>query len=81
MSAVKEALIKQIERMSEDEAQQFLERALHLQKEKEHSVTLQRIANDPTFLFSFEELGKFRKIKPAKGKGKPASEQLIKDRR
>jgi hypothetical protein len=49
MNSVKELLQHMIKRMSDAEARQLLEFAQHLQHRRDDSLTLKRLATDPTF--------------------------------
>jgi len=49
MNSVKVILRQMIERMSDAEARQLLEFAQHLQHRRDDSLSLKRLATDPTF--------------------------------
>lgn len=81
MSMIKESLHHTVEQLNDEEAQQVLAFARQLKKEGEISPTLKRLASDPAFEVPSEEGGVFRRIQPIQGKGIPASELLVEDRR
>jgi hypothetical protein len=81
MDSVKESLRHMIERMSDEEARQMLEFAHHLQQGRAISLTLKRLATDPTFKMPESEVGAFRVVEPIHGKGIAASRLLVDDRR
>lgn len=49
--------------------------------EKETSAILKQLEGDPTFRVPQKDLGPFPNVKAVKGKGIPASELLVKERR
>ncbi|MDH3604095.1 MAG: hypothetical protein OEU26_31185 [Candidatus Tectomicrobia bacterium] len=81
MSAAKESLHHAIELLSDEEALQTLKFIQRLRQYEGHSQTLKRLASDPTFHVPAEELGSFRKVEALSGKGIPASQRLVEDRR
>ena len=81
MISVKELLCNIIESLNDDEAHRLLELAQNLQNNHEFSPTISRLASDPTFKVPSKIHGNFRPVKPIKGKGIPASQLLVEDRR
>ena len=81
MSAIKESLQSAIDRLNDEEARQVLEFAQHLRNEGAPSPTIKRLAGDPAFEIPSEEAGVFRVVQPIQGKGIPASELLVEERR
>jgi hypothetical protein len=81
MSTIKDELIKKIEEMSDAEAKSILKFADQIIRYRNSSETLRNMSRNPSFTMPDKIPGKFRKVKPAKGKGIPASELLIKDRK
>ena len=81
MSMIKESLHHTVEQLNDEEAQQVLAFAQQLKAREEISPTLKRLASDPAFEVPSEERSVFRQIKPIQGKGIPASELLVEDRR
>lgn len=79
MSAVKESLRETIELLSEEEALQTLEFAQRL-RESSTSDSFRRLASDPTFKIPARAVSK-RPASPIKGKGIPASQLLVEERR
>jgi hypothetical protein len=81
MSAVIEKLIKKVKSLDDKKARRVLSMIDKLESAKKSSSTWENMAADPVFILPKLPVGKFRKAKPAKGKGIPASELLIRDRR
>jgi hypothetical protein len=81
MNSLKELLRPMIERMSDAEARQLLEFAQHLQHRRDNSLTLQRLATDPTFKVPGSGAKNFHVVEPIYGKGIAASKLLVDDRR
>ena len=81
MSVIKESLHHTIDELNDEEVQQVLVFARHLKERREISPTLERLAGDPAFEVPSEEVGVFRRVQPIRGKGIPASELLVEDRR
>lgn len=81
MSSAKESLHNTIELLNDEEARQILEFVQRIRKKSDVSLTLERLASDPTFKIPSEGVGVFRVIKPIRGKGIPASRLLMEDRR
>lgn len=81
MSSVKEALHTKIESLSEKEARQVMKIVRGLKNKKETSLTLKTLAVDPAFRMPSKRTKPFRAVRPIQGKGIPASEVLVKDRR
>ena len=81
MNSVKELLQHMIERMSDAEARQLLELAQHLQHRRDDSLTLKRLAADPTFKVPGSGAKNFHVVEPIYGKGIAASKLLVDDRR
>lgn len=80
MSAVKEALWRTIETLSEEEAAEVLQWIRDLQEKKIRASVLRKLAQDPTFIVP-QNVVPFRPVTPVQGKGTPASSLLIQDRR
>jgi hypothetical protein len=81
MSTIKESLHHTIDALTDEAAQQVLAFAQRVQRKDPLSATLVRLANDPAFTVSLEEVGRFGGVQPLPGRGRPASEVLIEDRR
>jgi hypothetical protein len=81
MNSVKEILHNTIESLNDDEARLILEYTKRLKEQKDVSLTLASLADDPTFDIPSEVNNHFPIVKPIKCDGIPASELLIKDRR
>lgn len=81
MSSVKESLRDMIELLNDEEARQILELVQHLQKRNDVSLTLRRLARDPSFKVPSEGSGAFRHVEPVQGKGIAASRLLVESRR
>ena len=81
MGSVKEALHTTIESLSEREARQVMKIVRVLKSKKETSMTLKTLAVDTAFRMPEKRVKPFRDIRPIQGKGIPASELLVKDRR
>ncbi len=81
MSSIKELLQHMIERMSDAEAHELLEFAQHLQHRHDDSLTLKRLATDPTFKVPRSGSRDFHVVAPIHGKGRPASRLLVDNRR
>jgi hypothetical protein len=81
MNSVIELLQHMIERMSDVAARQLLEFAQHLQHRRDNSLTLQRLATDPTFKVPGSGAKNFHVVEPIYGKGIAASKLLVDDRR
>lgn len=79
MSAVKESLRETIELLSEEEALQTLEFAQRL-RDSSISDSFRRLASDPTFKIPTRGVSK-RRGNPMEGKGIPASQLLVEERR
>jgi hypothetical protein len=80
MNSVKE-LQQVIEQMSAAEARQLLEFAQHLQRRRDDSLTLKRLATDPAFKVPGSGAKDFHVVAPIHGKGIAASRLLVDDRR
>jgi len=81
MSAIKESLQDTINRLNDEEAKRVLEFAQLLQRKGAASSLAIRLAGDPAFEIPSQEAGAFRVVQPIQGKGIPASERLVEDRR
>ena len=81
MGSVKKLLYNVIESMDDEEANQILKIAQSLQKKRVISITISHLASDPSFKVHSEVYEEFRLVKPIKGKGIPASQLLMEDRR
>ena len=81
MSSAKESLHNAIDLLSDEEARQTLAFIQRLQRKKDPSQTLSRLASDPAFQVPSKELGGFHKVEAVHGKGIPASRLLVEDRR
>lgn len=80
MSSIKESLHNTIELLSDQEARRVLEFAQCLWKKSDVSLTLKRLASDPTFKVPAEGVGAFHVVVPIQSKGIPASRLLVEDR-
>ena len=81
MSSAKESLHNAIDLLSDEEARQTLAFVQRLQWKKDLSQTLSRLASDPAFQVSSQELGGFHKVEALHGKGTSASRLLAEGRR
>jgi hypothetical protein len=81
MNSVKESLQHMIEQMGAAEARQLLEFAQHLQHRRDDSLSLKRLAADPTFKVPGSGAKDFQVVAPIHGKGMAASRLLVDDRR
>lgn len=81
MNAIKEALLEEIESLSDEEAR-AVSAFLHTLKSGINPEELfKNLASNPDFSVPRNFPPYFRKVEPAIGKGNPASRLLIKDRR
>jgi hypothetical protein len=81
MLSVKESLRTTVDSISEEEALRVLAFIEQMRKHPGRSLTLKRLAGDPTFRVPPRKLGAFAKVDPMEGKGIPASQKLLEDRR
>jgi hypothetical protein len=81
MNSVKELLQHMIERMSDVEVRQLLQFAQYLRHRRDDSLTLERLATDPTFKVPGSGAQDFHIIAPIHGRGMAASRLLADDRR
>ena len=81
MSAIKQTLIKQIEGMSDSDARQILRLTRKWNREKNGDRAFRELMKDPAIRMPKNLTREFKKIKPLRGKGIPASKLLIADRR
>jgi hypothetical protein len=81
MSSAKESLRNVIDLLSDEEARQTLAFIQRLQRKKEFSKILSRLASDPAFQVPSQALGGFHKVEALHGKGTSASRLLVEDRR
>ena len=81
MSTAKESLHHAIKLLNDEEALQTLMFIQRLRQGEGHSQTLKRLASEPTFHIPSEDLGGFRKVEALSGKGIPASQRVVEDRR
>jgi hypothetical protein len=81
MLSVKESLRATVDSINDEEALRVLAFIEQMRKHPVGSVTLKRMAGDPTFKVPPRKLGGFAKIDPMEGKGAPASQLLLEDRR
>jgi len=77
MSAIKESLLNEIERLDEKKMRRALEFIQGLHEEK----TLEQLKSHPAIIVPPASSGRFRKVKPAPTRGIPASQLLIGERR
>ena len=81
MSAAKEVLLEEVESLSDKEAMRLLE-FLHTLKSKINSEKLLKdLTSNPDFSPPRNFPPYFKKVEPVIGKGIPASQLLIQDRR
>ena len=80
MRPIKESLRSTIELLGDEEARQTLAFAQRLRKRNVTSLTLKRLARDPAFNMPCKR-PTFRAVEPIKGKGLPASDLLVEERR
>ena len=81
MFSVKESLRTTVDSISDEEALRVLAFIEQMRKHPVRSLTLKRLAGDPTFRVPPRKLGAFAKVDPMVGKGIPASQKLLEDRR
>jgi len=81
MKSTKEALHQTVETLSDEEARHILELTRHMRRGKRDSLTLRRLAHDPTFHVPRTGVSTFRAVKAVEGKGIPASRLLGQERR
>ncbi len=80
MIAEKQVLLKSIEKLNDEEVREILQIVRQLENNHALPVSHRKLAQVPTFKLPHGS-PKFSSVKPARGKGIPASELLIKDRR
>lgn len=80
MNSTREQLYNKIEMLDDEEIIKVLEFTQNLRKGKKGSLTLKRLADNPTFHVP-QVPGNFPEVEPVHGKGIPASELLVEDRR
>ena len=81
MFSVKESLRTTTDSISAEEALRVLSLIEQMRKHLVRSLTLKRLASDPTFKVPPRKLGAFVKVDPMEGKGAPASRLLVAERR
>jgi hypothetical protein len=81
MLSVKESLRATVDSISDEEALRVLTFIEQMRKHPVRSVTLKRLAGDPTFKVPPRKLGAFAKVDPMEGEGVSASRLLVEDRR
>ena len=81
MTSVKQSLYETIEELNEEEALQILEFIRRFQRKKRASQTLERLVDDPAFQVPSEVKKGFLPVEPVQGKGIPASQLLVEERR
>ena len=81
MLSVKESLRSTVDAISDEEALRVLAFIEQMRKHPVRSLTLKRLAGDPTFKVPPRKLGAFARIDPTEGKGASASHMLLEDRR
>jgi hypothetical protein len=81
MFSVKESLRTTVDSISDEEALRVLAFIEQIRKHPVRSLTLKRLAGDPTFKVPPRKLGAFAKVDPMEGKGASASQMLLEDRR
>jgi len=81
MSSVKELLHNTIESMDDEDAIELLNFARRLKEKKDIWLVSERLTNNPNFKIPSDKSKGFKTIVPIQGKGIPASELLIKERR
>ena len=81
MLSVKESLRTTTDSISAEEALRVLSFIEQMRKHPVRSSTLKRLAGDPTFKVPPRKLGAFAEVDPLEGKGTPASQLLVEDRR
>jgi len=80
MRPIKELLHSTIELLGDEEARQTLAFAQRLRTRNVTSLTLKRLARDPAFNVPCKR-PTFRAVEPIEGKGLPASNLLVEERR
>jgi hypothetical protein len=80
MNTVKELLHSTIETLTDQEAEAAL-RLVRGLRARDIDAVLHRLAQNPTFEVPPPGERKLRDVQPARGRGRPASELLIEDRR
>ena len=81
MSAVKEALLEEVENLSDEEAREISAFLHTLKNGKNMEKLFKNLASNPDFSVPRNFPPYFKKVEPAIGKGIPASQLLIQDRR
>ena len=81
MSQVKQSLYETLEQLDDEQARLILAFATNLQKQGKRSLTLERLAQGPTFQVPAQDPPVFPVVEPVQGDGIPASRLLIEDRR
>ena len=81
MLSAKDSLRTTVDSISDEEALRVLTFIEQMRKHPARSFTLKRLAADPTFKVPPRKLGAFAKVDPLEGKGAPASQLLLEDRR
>ena len=80
MDSIKETLRNAIEMLTEEEARQVFNLLGEYQRQNGISLTMRRLASDPTFKLPKEGSRGFKDIKPLQSQGPPASDLLSEDR-
>ncbi len=81
MSTIKESLHSVIEQLDEEDALCVLKFTQNLKKEIIKSSLSEHLLADPAIKLPIIDYKGFRAVQPISGKGIPASEMLIKDRK
>jgi len=80
MDSIKDKLRNAIELLTEEEAQQVFTLLGEYQRQNGISLTMRRLASDPTFKLPKDGFKGFKKVTPAQVQGMPASDLLSEDR-
>ena len=80
MDSIKDKLRNAIDLLTEEEAKQMFDWLSEFERKNNLSLTLRRLANDPTFKLPKDGFKGFKDIKPLQSQGPPASDLLSEDR-
>ena len=80
-TSVKDILREEIDRLTDDEAREMLEYTKKIRANNEKAEIVKCLSNDPAIKIPADIYKPFSKVEAVKGKGIPASELLIRERR
>ena len=81
MSPIKQTLLHAVKDLSEDEAQKAMAYIEALRRNAELARLHERLGGRPDISLPAPQVGGFPDVEPIRGKGVPASELLVRDRR